>query len=90
MKISQVVPDICPREKEFEDVMEFVSDELTKIVGDVSEFSTILFGGSGTAAVESIITSVVPFDNTILIVNNGAYGQRMIEMSKRFKIKPKQ
>ena len=87
VKISQVVPDICPREKEFGDVMKFVSDELTKIVGDVSEFSAILFGGSGTAAVESIITSVVPFDKTILILNNGAYGQRMIEMSKRFKIK---
>ena len=87
VKMAQIVPDICPREKEFGDVMKFVSEELTKIVGDISEFSTILFGGSGTAAVESIITSVVPFDKTILIVNNGSYGQRMIEISKRFKIK---
>lgn len=87
VKISQVVPDICPREKEFGDVMEFVSNELTTIVANVSEFSTILFGGSGTAAVESIITSVIPNDKTILIVNNGSYGQRIIDMSKRYKIK---
>ncbi|MFL2578317.1 MAG: 2-aminoethylphosphonate aminotransferase [Flavobacteriaceae bacterium] len=87
VKMAQIVPDICPREKEFGDVMKFVSEELTKIVGDISEFSTILFGGSGTAAVESIITSVVPINKTILIVNNGSYGQRMIEISKRFKIK---
>lgn len=87
VKMAQIVPDICPREKEFGDVMKFVSEELTKIVGDISEFSTILFGGSGTAAVESIVTSVVPFNKTILIVNNGSYGQRMIEISKRFKIK---
>ena len=87
VKYAQVVPDICPREKEFGDVMKSVSDELTKFVGDVNEFSTILFGGSGTAAIESIITSVVPFEKSILIVNNGAYGQRMIEISKRFKIK---
>jgi len=87
VKISQVVPDICPREKEFGDVMEFVSHELTTIVANVSEFSTILFGGSGTAAVESIITSVIPNDKTILIVNNGSYGQRIIDMSKRYEIK---
>ena len=87
VKISQVVPDICPREKEFGRVMEFVSHELTTIVANVSEFSTILFGGSGTAAVESIITSVIPNDKTILIVNNGSYGQRIIDMSKRYKIK---
>jgi len=87
VKLSQVVPDICPREKEFGRVMEFVSNELTKIVANVSEFSTILFGGSGTAVVESIITSVVPYDKTILIVNNGSYGQRIIDMSKRHKIK---
>ena len=87
VKISQVVPDICPREKEFGDVMEFVSNELTSVVANVSEFSTILFGGSGTAAVESIITSVIPNDKTILIINNGSYGQRIIDMSIRYKIK---
>ena len=87
VKLSQVVPDICPREKEFGRVMEFISNELTEIVANVSEFSTILFGGSGTAVVESIITSVVPYDKTILIVNNGSYGQRIIDISKRYKIK---
>lgn len=87
VKISQVVPDICPREKEFGRVMEFVSNELTKVVANVHEFYTVLFGGSGTAAVESIITSVIPNDKTILIVNNGSYGQRIIDMSKRYKIK---
>ena len=87
VKYAQVVPDICPREKEFGDVMEFVSDELTKIIGDINEYFTVLFGGSGTAAVESIITSVVPYDSNILIINNGSYGQRMVEISKRFKIK---
>jgi len=87
VKLSQVVPDICPREKEFGRVMEFVSNELTKIVANVSEFSTILFGGSGTAVVESIITSVVPYDKSILIINNGSYGQRIIDISKRYKIK---
>ena len=32
VKNAQVVPDICPREKEFGEVMEFVSKELTNLV----------------------------------------------------------
>ena len=81
VKYAQVVSDICPREKEFGKVMEFISKGLTSLVGPVEEYTSILFGGSGTAAIESIISSVVD-DKYILIVNNGAYGARMCEMAK--------
>ena len=77
----QVVPDICPREKEFGEVMEFVSKELTNLVADNDEYTTVLFGGSGTAAVESMISSVVDKD-ILLIINNGAYGKRICEMAE--------
>ena len=76
VKMAQVVPDICPREHEFGDLMEYVSTELTKIVASPKKYTTVLFGGSGTAVVESTISSVVPHDKTILIVNNGAYGKK--------------
>jgi len=80
VKMAQVVPDICPREYGFGDLMEFVSKELTQIVADENDYATVLFGGSGTAVVESILTSVVPHDKKILIVNNGAYGKRMCQI----------
>ncbi|RII36240.1 2-aminoethylphosphonate--pyruvate transaminase [Clostridium chromiireducens] len=85
VKLAQVVPDICPREKEFGDIMEFVSKELTSFVGSNDEYTTVLFGGSGTAAVEAIISSVVG-DNTILIINNGAYGKRIVEMAEIYNL----
>ena len=81
VKMAQVVPDICPREKEFGEVMEFVSKELTNFVGSNDEYTTILFGGSGTAAVEAMISSVVD-DDILLIINNGAYGKRICEMAE--------
>ncbi len=84
VKLAQVVPDICPREKEFGDLMEYVSTELTSIVADTKDYTTILFGGSGTAVVESILTSVVPHDKSVLIVNNGAYGKRMCQIASRY------
>jgi 2-aminoethylphosphonate aminotransferase len=81
VKLAQVVPDICPREKEFGDVMEYVSKELTNFVGSNDKYTTILFGGSGTAAVEAIISSVV-YDKSILIINNGAYGKRICDIAE--------
>jgi len=81
VKMAQVVPDICPREKEFGDLMEYVSDELTSIVANTKDYATVLFGGSGTAVVESIISSVIPHDKKVVIVNNGAYGDRMCKIS---------
>ncbi|WP_459478748.1 2-aminoethylphosphonate aminotransferase [Clostridium saccharoperbutylacetonicum] len=85
VKISQVVPDICPREKEFGDVMEFVSKELTNFVGSNDTYTTILFGGSGTAAVEAILSSVVD-NGKVLIINNGAYGKRICEMAEVYNL----
>ncbi|MDP8098752.1 2-aminoethylphosphonate aminotransferase [Pasteurella atlantica] len=86
VKLAQVVPDICPREKEFGDLMEYVSNELTTIVANTNEYTTVLFGGSGTSVVEAILTSVVPHDKTVLIVNNGAYGKRMCQIASRYKM----
>ncbi|BCZ48668.1 hypothetical protein psyc5s11_47350 [Clostridium gelidum] len=85
VKFAQVMPDICPREKEFGDVMEFVSKELTNFVGSNDKYTTILFGGSGTASVEAILSSIVD-DKTILIINNGAYGKRMCEIAEIYNL----
>lgn len=85
VKRSQVVPDICPREAEFGAVMEHISTELTRLVADPDHYRAVLFGGSGTAAVESMISSV-PGNEAMVIVNNGAYGRRMCEIAEIYEI----
>jgi len=84
VKMAQVVPDICPREYEFGNLMEWVSEELTTIVGSKEKYVSILFGGSGTAVVEATLSSVVPHDKKVLIVNNGAYGKRMCQIVEAY------
>ncbi|MEL6305996.1 MAG: 2-aminoethylphosphonate aminotransferase [Bacteroidota bacterium] len=81
VKLAQVVPDICPREKEFGDLMKFCASEITKFVGNPDKYETVLFGGSGTATVEAILNSVIPIDGKVLIVDNGAYGKRMCQIT---------
>ena len=43
VKMAQVVPDICPREVEFGELMNYVSQELTSIVANNDEYTSVLF-----------------------------------------------
>ncbi len=84
VKYAQVVPDICPREKEFGGLMGTICKDLTKIAGGDEDYACVLFGGSGTAAMDSVINSVVPPGKKVLIVNNGAYGERLVKIARAY------
>ncbi len=86
VKYAQVQADICPRENEFGDVMGWISKELSRMVGEPGRVETVLFGGSGTAADEAMISSCIPDDGKLLIVDNGAYGKRMAKMAAIYNI----
>ncbi len=86
VKEALIVPDICPREKEFGAIMQDIRENLVKIVGGGDNYTSVLFGGSGTAAMEATICSVISPIKKILIINNGAYGTRMIEIAKTYNI----
>ncbi|HNQ98271.1 MAG TPA: aminotransferase class V-fold PLP-dependent enzyme, partial [Treponemataceae bacterium] len=86
VKMSQICADICPRESEFGDVMEWISEELSLFVGDKGRVETVLFGGSGTAADEVMISSCVPDGAKLLIVDNGAYGARFAKIASVYKL----
>jgi len=86
VKYAQVCADICPREKEFGGVMKWICKELTLVVADLSEYETVFFGGSGTAADEVMISSCVPETGHILIVDNGSYGERLAKIASVYKI----
>lgn len=89
VKNSQIVSDICPREKEFGDVMKSISRDLIKISRsgtDDKEYECVLFGGSGTAVMDSVISSVIPENEKVLIINNGAYGKRFVDIAKTYLI----
>jgi len=81
VKQAQIVPDICPREKEFQDLMTSIRKDLVKIAGGDKNYTAILFAGSGTAAMEATMCSVVPEDNYALVLVNGVYGLRFCSMA---------
>lgn len=87
VKYAQVVPDICPREQEFVDIMAEVRKALVEIVhGDPSKYSAVIFTGSGTIVQDVLVNSLVPEGKKICIVNNGAYSSRMVEIAEAYGI----
>jgi 2-aminoethylphosphonate-pyruvate transaminase len=53
-----------------------VMASLPKIIHGEAEFVTVPMQGSGTFAVEAMLTTFVPRDGAALVLVNGAYGQR--------------
>jgi len=49
---------------------------------DVDNYTVVLMQGSGSFSVEACIGTAVPRDGKLLIVTNGAYGDRMAEMAQ--------
>ena len=87
VKLAQVVEDICPREKEFGAIMEEVSNGLVEFVQGGKNPKAVLFGGSGTLAVESALSSIVGENDKLAIIINGAYGKRMEEIAHAHRLK---
>ena len=76
-------PDLCHREPEFADLQDNIRNNLVKIYElPATEWAAVLLTGSGTAAVEAMLTSMVPDDGHVLIVENGVYGERMRRMAE--------
>ena len=81
VKYAQVVPDICPREKEFAGLMKGLREDLVKIVhGDLEKYTSVLFCGSGTINIDICINSLLPEGKKVLVINNGAYSSRAVEI----------
>ena len=87
VKMAQIVPDICPREKEFAGMMKKMREDLVRIVhGDTAKdpYTAVLFCGSGTINIDVCLNSLLPEGKKALIVNNGAYSTRAREVCEYY------
>ena len=78
--------NMCHREKEFSDILQSVRKDLTSLVHNGDKYDTVLISGSGTAAMDSVMSSVVHNNTRVLIITNGAYGARFAEIAEKYSI----
>lgn len=74
--------DLGSRDPEFLGVVRDIRRRLLELgrVADGS-YEAVLMQGSGTFAIESVISSVIPRDGKLLVLINGAYGRRMAKIA---------
>ncbi|MDC0044976.1 2-aminoethylphosphonate--pyruvate transaminase [Pelagibacteraceae bacterium] len=68
------------RDKKFIDLNSSIRESLVKLIDGEDNYQCVPMQGSGTFAVESMVSSLTSKDSKILILINGAYGQRMKKM----------
>jgi 2-aminoethylphosphonate-pyruvate transaminase len=71
-----MVHDWGSRDAEFLRINRMVLDKIVELAGGEGTHVTVPVQGSGTFAVEAMITSFVPRAGKLLVLINGAYGQR--------------
>lgn len=85
VKMAQVVPDICPREKEFAAIIKDLRADLIKVAhGLEGKHTAVLFCGSGTINIDICLNSLLPEGKKALIINNGAYSSRAVEVCRYY------
>jgi 2-aminoethylphosphonate-pyruvate transaminase len=77
--------DAGSRDPSFIKLVRDIRGQLLQLGGVSREagYETVLMQGSGTAGVESVISSVLPRDGKLLAIVNGAYGERIVTMAAR-------
>lgn len=72
--------DLGSRDVEFINTVKAIRQKLVELGNGGDEYTTILMQGSGTFGIEATLSSVIPPDGKLLILINGAYGQRMLKI----------
>lgn len=75
-------PDLCHREQEFVELQNKIRQDLLDVYNlPANEWAAILMTGSGTAAMEGMMTSFIPAHGKVLIIENGVYGERLTRIA---------
>jgi 2-aminoethylphosphonate-pyruvate transaminase len=78
-----MLQDMGSRDYEFIRAVKEIRSELLSLAHVTAEegYECVLVQGSGTFGVESVVSSVVGKDQVLLILANGAYGERIAKMA---------
>ena len=67
-------------------VVEEIRHQLTSLATKAAGYTSVLLQGSGSYAVEAVLGSTLAPQDKVLIISNGAYGARMVEMATMMEI----
>ncbi len=77
--------DWCTWDRDYNDIVQSIRTRLVKLAGH-PDFTAVLMQGSGTFSVEAAVGSMLPPDGKLLVLANGAYGDRIAAIARVLRI----
>ncbi|MFO7765220.1 MAG: 2-aminoethylphosphonate--pyruvate transaminase [Pelovirga sp.] len=74
--------DWCTWDRDYNNIVQQIRAELVALATPVTGYTAVLMQGSGTFSVEATLTSAIPATGKLLVLANGAYGDRMGEIAR--------
>lgn len=81
--------DMCHREAEFSALMASIRSKLLEAFDVEKNYKCVLITGSGTAALEMGVSSCLSPGRTLLVIDNGVYGDRIAQMADAYGLNKK-
>ncbi|TVQ05889.1 MAG: 2-aminoethylphosphonate--pyruvate transaminase [Balneolaceae bacterium] len=84
---AAMLRDWCTWDDDYNSIVQEIRKEIVSLaVKTVENYTAVLMQGSGTFSVEATIGSVVPPDGKLLVLANGAYGNRIATIASYLKM----
>ena len=80
---QEMLFDHCTWDDDYKSITQDIRKKLLELAHvSEDEYTVVLMQGSGTFGVEAVLSSVIANDDKLLIVANGAYGERMVDIAE--------
>ncbi|MEG1733282.1 MAG: 2-aminoethylphosphonate--pyruvate transaminase, partial [Longicatena sp.] len=78
---EEMLFDHCTWDDEYKTITQKIRKDLLNLAHVCEEeYTSVLMQGSGTFGVESVVSSIIPKHGCLLLLSNGAYGERIAKM----------
>lgn len=79
---AAMLTDYCTWDDDYNNLIQGLRRNLVSLATkETNDYTAVLMQGSGTFSVESVIGSVIPSNGRLLVLTNGAYGDRIEEIA---------
>lgn len=85
---SAMLSDWCTWDEDYnQGVVQNIRRRLVELATKGAGYTSVLVQGSGTASVEAVLGSALAETDKLLIIDNGAYGARLLEIARCLKLR---
>lgn len=78
-----MLKDWCTWDTDYNQIVQGIRKNLVSLATASQDYTSVLMQGSGTFSVEATVTTSVPPEGKLLVLANGAYGQRIGQIAQR-------